>query len=542
MDKYADLVLFSKNIYTVNKDENYDGGVAVSGNTILKVGSRAEIETLINTSTQIYDMGEKLIMPGFIDSHTHIEGPLSMKKRANLYNIKSKEECVKVMKEWADSHPDDEWVGGVGWNLGNWEDRTLPTKELLDAIIPDRPVFLQDQDYHNGWFNSKALELIGVNKDTPEGESSGFIQKDESGEPTGYIQDGYVFHAYHLAVSKPIEENPDKYLPESLNLHNELGITSINEMYNRKNGDPIVDYWSQLEQNNKLNLRIFFHYCPFENSIETLKQDREQYQSEKLRLNGTKIFMDGVWSTHSAAMLTPYADMPDFAGELYHTPEELRDKIMSTDKEGFYTRIHCSGDRAVRVSLDAYEAAIKENPLWNRRHSVEHNDLVHADDISRFAKLGVIANVTPWFIMPTVKWENNPLHYVYNEEQLSELWRFKSLLDSGATVTYGADCIGESLNPLEQIYRGLTRIALDGKPQGGFMMEEKISVKEGIRCYTINGAYELGMEDRLGTLEAGKLADIIVLDRNIMDIPAEDLLNTKVVLTLVDGKVVYENQ
>ena len=542
MLKQADLALFSENIYTVKDESTIAGGVAVSGNTIIKVGSKLEIEPLIGAGTKVFDMGDSIIMPGFIDAHTHIEGPVNRKHRAGLFNLSSKEECASVIKEWADNHPNHEWVLGLGWNFADWENHDFPTKEILDAAVPNRPVYLQDSDYHNGWFNSKALELLGINKDTPVNEKGGIIHKYKSGEPTGFVQDGYVFDADALTVHRVIEENPEEYMRESINTHIEFGITAINEMYPRKHGDVLINYLGQLEQASELNLRVFFHYSSFENTIEELKKGREQYRSDKFRMNGAKIFLDGVWTTHSAALLSPYADMPEFIGKLSHTPEELLENILLIDKERFYIRVHCSGDRAARVTLDAYEAAIKQNPPWDRRHSIEHNDLIHPDDLRRYADLGVIANVTPCFITPTAKWKNNPVFYIYNESQLSEAWRFKSLIDSGAAVTYGADCLGGSINPFEQIYLGLTRIAQDGEPQGGFMPEEKVSVKEAIRCYTINGAFEIGMEDKLGTLESGKLADIIVLDRNFLVAPVKELLDTKVLLTVLDGQVVYERK
>lgn len=538
----ADLVISSSNIYTVKDEKTISGSVAVYGNKILTVGTKEKIAPLIGPQTKVYKMEDKLVLPGFFDAHTHIEGPVASLNRANLYGITSREECVKIVKEWADTHPDEEWVMGLGWNNSNWEDKSFPTKELLDAVIPERPVYLQDQDWHNGWFNSKALELLGINKDTQVPAAwGGKIYKDAKGDPTGYISDAQAMDAFYELFYKHIEENAERYLDISIREHLKHGITGINEMgpwMNERSG--FVRALRNFEDEGKLNLRVFLHFGAFQNTLEDIIRAQEKYQSNKLKVNGIKILIDGVWATHSGAMLKPYADDPENSGKLYYTPEELAEKVIAADKEGLYIRIHCSGDRAVRVALDAYQAAINQNGDRDRRSSIEHIDVVHDDDLPRFAELGVIANVTPEFMAPTNKWDDNPCLFVFDEEQRKEAWRFNSLIKSGAMITYGADCVGMSLNPLLQIHRGLTRVCNDGEPKGGFMPKEKVSVIDAIRCYTYNSAYEAGMENRLGTLEEGKLADIIILDKNIFEVPIDDLLKTKVVLTIVDGKVVYE--
>jgi predicted amidohydrolase YtcJ len=267
---------------------------------------------------------------------------------------------------------------------------------------------------------------------------------------------------------------------------------------------------------------------------------RKLFNTDKLRLIGLKAIADSVWADRSAAVLREYKGDPGNFGQLYLDPKVWGDKIAEGNKHGLSTHLHCSGNRAVRASLDVYEESIRRNGSGDYRNTIEHCDTIHPDDIPRFAKLGVLANVAPDFMYKTNRWKDSPCHTVYDDETRSWCWPFHSLIETGAVVTYGCDSPASTLDPLVQIFRAANRVMEDGEPKGGFIPSEKVSARDALKCYTYNSAYEARMEDKLGTLEEGKYADIIVLDRDIVEIDPLEIRNASVVMTIADGQLVYQ--
>ena len=530
----ADTVLQSSVIYTVASEEPIAGGVAIAGNQILAVGTMEELTPYIAESTVIKDMGDQMIMPGFIEGHTH-SGAAWTTSGVNVTGVESKEEIGEMVKAWAEANPDEPWIFGGGWYAANWGGEE-PTKEDLDKYVSDRPVALDDFDGHNGWYNSKALELAGITKETAKELSvNGEIVVDNNGEPTGYIKEGPRELIYNLVP--PLDDI--SYLEAAIDVWPAVGITSISEMSLNTPDGTLMTQLKQLETEGKLKVR---HFVSLDMACteEELKEGMKLYASDMLRPTAVKAFLDGVGSVGTAAMLQPY-EGTDNSGEMYMTEDELAEGFIKADNLGLGGHVHACGDRAVRTGLNAYEKMIQTNGSKERRNiSVEHCDTTAPEDIPRFAELGVGANLTPDFMAPTAKWSDNPYIKVYDEKVEKELWNTGSFIKSGALITFGTDSFYSTMNPLVQIYRAVERVCNDGEPKGGYMPEEKIDVKTAIRCYTINSAKSVGMEDKIGTLEAGKYADIIVLDHNILTASPQEIFDTKVVFTMMDGKVVYE--
>lgn len=543
MNAYADFVIFSNSIHTIADPTPISGGVAVRGNFIEKVASRAEIEQLVGPQTQVYDVGDQMVMPGFIEGHTHIDGPLFLATRVNLIGVTSEQECVSLTKKWADEHPEDEWVFGFGWCAANWNGAPEPTKASLDAVIPDRPVFLQDIGCHAGWLNTAGLKKLGIGRDEMDLEArfgyDGKIRYDSDGEPIGYIQDGPVL-AMMDEFQKSISGNIPDFLERSLHLFAEKGVTAINDMWLYQDDSLYVKGLNQLLQEDRLPARVFFQYHLLLNDVSHVAEVKQTYQTDKLRLVGLKAIADSVWCDRSAYNLREYKGTPGNHGNLYLNRETWGPKIAEGNRLGLPTHLHSSGNGTVRAALDVYEEALQINGPGDYRNTIEHCDTIHPDDIPRFAKLGVLANVTPDFMYKTNCWKDSPVHTVYDEETAKWCWPFASLLASGAVVTFGCDAPASTCDPLTQLFRAATRVMEDGEPKGGFLPHEKVSVTEGLRCYTYNAAYEAHMEDKLGTLESGKLADIIVIDQDITKMDPLEIRTANVVMTFVNGRLVYQ--
>lgn len=545
-DSYpADLVILSEHIYTVSGEGFLDGAVAVKGNQIIDIGTRDIAAKWIGPDTRVIEAGGRLVMPGFIEGHTHIDGSIIKKSRVDLVGVGSQEECARMVKEWDDAHSNDLWVYGFGWHIANWTQSVYPTKELLDAALPDKPVSLIDLGCHAIWMNSKALNILGITSEAIDLKErfgySGHVVRDENGEPTGLVNDGPLMYLNEQSTAF-MKKDPERYMEEAAYDHLEKGITSINEMWLHEDGDIYIDALKKLDDSGRLKLRVFFQYDLVNGSAENAAEAQKRFTSDKLKLVGMKGFADSVWADRSASVVKPYGDDPGNYGQLYIDFDDWAPKVADANKHGLSVHMHCSGNGAVRRALDLYQYSLEKNGPGNYRNTIEHCDTVTPEDIARFGAYGVLANVSPDFMAKTNKWKDSPCHYVYDDETRTWCWPFRSLQKSGAVITYGCDCPASDFNPFTQIYRGAERVMDDGEPSGGFLPEEKIAVKDALRFYTYNGAYEAGMENKLGTLETGKLADIIIIDRNIPEISPAEIREAKVVMTIADGDVVFERE
>lgn len=537
MNTTADIVLTSNAIFTGITDEPIKGAIAVKGNVIHKVGTMEEINPLIGKETKVYHFEDQLIMPGFIDSHIHLFMGSLWLDSLSLYDAKSEEEAAKMVKEFAERRKDEPWLFGFEWSHLAWENKKLPHRETLDKYIPDRPVFLFNRPLHGAWVNSKALEIMGIDETTPD-PPFGKIERDDDGKPTGFLYETAMGFAQDAFNSIPIEKQK-RMLRKFLAYSAKYGVTSVSDMFplpalNLGN----LELYREFEQQNKLTTRIHF-LIELTNNFDLAKELKSKYQSNRLRFSGLKQFLDGVPSTYTAYLVEPYSDKPETRGSTLISPDEIKELVLQADKEDFRVRLHACGDGSVRLGLDCFAHARKLNGENDLRHTIEHNELVHPDDLHRFSELNVIASFQPEHLSSN-KFSESPLPIRFGKEREKYIFPIKTLSKLNTKIIFGTDFPVVDLNPMLQIYRAITRVHHDGKPNGGWIPEEKITIAEALRHYTIDAAYNIYRENELGTLEAGKLADITVIDKNLFEIPEEEILHAKPIMTMIDGEIIYE--
>ena len=536
----ADIIIRGKAIFTAHDREPFDGSIAIRGNVILDVcpGDGACRDRCADTHCFYYD--DQLIMPGLVDGHQHLWwGAVSISDHVvDITASTSEEEAVAMIREYANSHKDEKRIRGFGWFPANWGDAPLPTKESLDAIVPDRPVYMNCADAHTCWMNSLALEEAGY---TPDIElAAGRVGIDENGEMNGLV---FEPDALEPAWEK-FYDFPDDQIREIVLHYMDMlaahGVTSVSDMSADKCSSAIHNRYSifrDLVDSGMFKARVHsFMAFMRETDFSHVRKWQEEFNTEMFRISGVKGFLDGVTSTYTALLLEPYADNPETCGEgaPLDTQESLNASVIATNAAGLPVRIHCVGDGAVRMALDAYEASIKENGEHGLINTIEHIETINPDDISRFKRLNVVASM---------QGEHLPLE---NNEKLSRVgvkraryeWAHKSLLNAGATLAFGTDFPIVYLNQFPGIYAAVERKNYDGS-QAGLPDVEKVSIDEALIANTLGSAKAYMRDYEIGSLDPGKLADLIVLDRNLFTVPKEEIKETKVVLTIMDGKIVY---
>jgi predicted amidohydrolase YtcJ len=532
----ADKILISDAIFTGESTEPVPGGVVIKGNKIVAVCKKEETKQYIGKDTQVYSYADNIIMPGFCEAHGHLSmGALNQSKYFlnEIENSHSEEECAEMVKKFAETHPDYRKIIGQGWFPSYWNDALLPTKYSLDAVVPDRPVYLAAADAHTCWMNSRALEESKVDKNDPDcGKFVGLLP---NGELSGIISESAWFKWASDKVLMPdstIDEEVDEDLIKELAA---AGITTFCDCSGIITGTN-YDALERLEKKGKLTVRVNLNPSIEEDEEQRNPlRDNKRYQSDKLRVTGVKGIVDGVTSTYTGYLLEPYSDRPDMCGFPVNTPEYYEKCIIAANRHGFGVRLHCIGDAAVRLALDCFEKSNAVNENRNVRNSIEHIENIHPDDIPRFVKLGVVASMQPRHL----PLDANEKITRIGRERCKYEWPNRSILDSGGILAFGTDYPVVNYNPFENLYYAVTRNGYDRKPTG-VNQSEKVTLAEALRAYTFGGAYVSGRDKELGTLKAGKLADVIVLDRNLFKTDTEDIPNTGVLLTVFDGNVIFD--
>ncbi|MGJ3194799.1 amidohydrolase [Peribacillus frigoritolerans] len=533
--KKADIVLSSDAIFTGLTHEPTSGAIAILGDKILSVGSKAEIEPFIGSGTKVFNYGNQLIMPGFHDFHLHIMFSALSLTSINLFEARSAQEVAAKVLEFSKECPEEDWIIGMQWDAGYWHDKQEPHYRILDAVIPDRPVVLFHAEGHYTWVNSKAMELAGVTEDIRDPDF-GRYERDKNGLLTGILYE----EAQQIVLKEALRLTQNKketILKEFLRLLSQNGITSVNDLF-APIDDFLQDYdlFEKLDKQGELTTR--FHITPeLDGNLDKAQTLRNKYESKKLQFSGLKQFVDGTVTGHTAYFLKPYSDQLDICGHPALDPEVLIDRVVKADELGFRIRFHAIGDAAIRLALDAFEEAVRKNGKRDSRHTVEHIEVIDSDDIERFSKLGVIASMQPDHMAASSR---EVYSSIIGPEREKNVFLTKSLLNTGASLALGTDFpVSISLNPMRQIYTAITRVDSSGDSQNTWHPEQKLTLAEALQAYTYGSAYGSFREHELGTIEEGKLADLVVLDRNLFDIPESEVLKTKVELTINDGKVVY---
>lgn len=535
----ADLILTNGAVYTLNAARPWASALAVAKGKILYVGDDRGALRLRGGSTVVADLGGKIVLPAFQDSHIHlVTGGVEL-GLCNLNGLRTKEEVFEKIKAYAAANPGQVWVTGGGWDLPVFP-QANPRKEDLDALVPDRPAALSSADGHSAWVNSRALELAGVTKDTAD-PAGGRIERDpKTGEPTGTLRESAAGLVEKLVPELGLE-NYIKGLRAGLGLANRFGIASIIEA---SAGEKILDAYAALDRSGELSVRVLasLHVDTSKGTaeVERLVKLRQVYRGARLKSTAAKIFADGVMEPHTAALLEPYIDRPGDRGTPLLEPEAFNTLAAALDAADFQIHVHAIGDRAIRMSLDAFEAAGRANGFRDMRHHIAHLELIDPADIPRFKRLGVAANFQAlWaYADPYITDLTIP---ILGPGRSRWLYPIGSVARTGAVIAGGSDWSVSSMNPLEAIQVALTRRGPDDPPGDAWIPGEKVDLETMIRAYTTNGAWLSHDEKTRGSLEPGKAADLIVLARNLFKIPASEIGRVRVLLTLLDGRSVFRD-
>ncbi len=535
-EKPADLVFTGGAVYTVDAARSFAEAVAVRGGKIVYVGPSSGARAFQGPATPVVDLAGKMLLPGFHDAHVHPVSSGMDLVLCDLSGAKTKEEVFDAIRKYAAAHPTEAWIQGSGWELPIFP-AANPTRGELDALVPDRPAFLSAADGHSAWVNTKALEIGEVTKATPD-PKNGRIERDASGGPSGTLREA----AQRLVarnIPKPAAKDYAAGLRRGLELANRFGITSLIEA---NAGDHILEAYAGAERSGGLTARVVASLSVDTSvgseQVAELARKRKAFTRGRLRATAAKIFADGVIESETAALLAPYLDRPGYSGKPNLEAEAFNRLATALDKELFQIHIHAIGDRAIRMSLDALEAARTHNGPRDARPLIAHLELIDPQDIPRFRRLGVIADFQPLWAYADAYIRDLTIPKL-GPERSRWLYPIGSVAASGAVVAGGSDWSVSSLNPLDAIEVAVTRRGLEEGPGPAFIPEERLDLPAALAAYTIAGAYAAFEEKETGSIEVGKAADLIVLDRNLFEIPLQKLHEARVLLTLLEGREVY---
>jgi len=547
----ADLVLTGGAVYTMDAARTWAQAVAITGGRIAAVGTDAEMRPHVGPRTEVVNLRGRMVLPGFQDAHVHASGGGLERGQCDLTSEHTREGFLAAIRGYADGNPGVEWITGGGWGMDVFP-RGVPSKEDLDQVVPGRPVFLANRDHHGAWVNSRALALAGIDATTPD-PPDGRIERTATGEPQGTLHEGAMDLVQRIVPTVTLAERVAGVLEGQRYLHS-LGITAWQEAIVGEYAvvPDAFDAFREVEGQGLLTARVtgalWWRRGVGLAQLDSLAERRAIASGSRFRTTSVKIMQDGVCENFSAAMLTPYLDghghETEGRGISLFDPEELNEAVTAIDARGFQVHVHAIGDRAVREALDAIAAARAANGPTAGRHHIAHLQVIHPDDVPRFRDLGVLANCQPL--------------WASNEPQMTELtmpflgpersaWQypFGSLAASGAQLCFGSDWPVSSPNPMWQMHTAVNRTTSPEYPFRGpetdepFLPGERIGLPAAIAAFTMGSAYVNHDERDAGSVEPGKRADLVVLDRNLFTQPAAEIALAEVDLTLVDGAVVY---
>jgi len=542
----ADLLLTGGAVYTLDAARSWAQAVAVRAGRIVYVGSDEGARPFVGPKTRVVGLGGRMLIPGFQDAHVHpVSGGIEL-TQCDLNDLATRDAVVEKVKQCAQDRSKP-WLVGGGWLLPLFP-AGAPTRELLDDLVPDRPAYLSAADGHSAWVNSRALALAGVTRDTQD-PPNGRIERDpKTGEASGTLRESAVnLVARLLPKATPAERSEG--LRRALAYFARLGITAIQEASASR---AALEAYRDAEKRGELHARVVVALgvddgaeqldapAPAAGSVvERLAKLREEFRSPRVHPTAAKIFADGVVEARTAAMLEPYLDRPEQRGEPNYAPQSLNALVASLVKARFSVHIHAIGDRAVRLSLDALEAAGVRAGAGGPRHQLAHLEFVHPADVPRFRTLGVIANFQPLWSYADSYITDLTLPAL-RPETARTIYPIGSAVRAGAPLAFGSDWSVSSANPLEGIQTAMTRQGLDGQPEP-FLPEEAIDLATGLAAYTIGAAHANGLDTDTGSIEVGKLADLAVLSDDLFARPPHEIAKTKVLLTLLEGQPVYRD-
>ena len=536
----ADTIIARGKVYTGNSEQPWAQAVAIHAGKIIAVGDESTVFKLRYAGTEVIEAGGRLVLPGFVDCHIHfLDGSLSL-GRVNLEGAKDASDIQQRLRAYATKHPGNDWVLGRGWNYAMFGPEALPHKKYLDEVFPDRPVFLEGYDGHTYWANSKALSAAGITNETPDPRNGAIVRDPRTQEATGALKES-AQELVARVVPQPSRNEKLAALRAGIKWANQQGLTRVHSA----GGDfEQLDLYDELRREGQQTLRFYIAY--FLNppnlrpqDLDAIESARKKYRDDWMDTNAVKMMVDGVVESHTAAMLEPYSDNPSTKGKLFWDPANYTAAVSELDRRGLQLFTHAIGDYGVRAALDAYEHAEEVNHTRDRRPRIEHIETITAADIPRFGKLGVIASMQPLHSYPDADtldvWARNA-----GPDRASRAWAWKSISSAGGHLAFGSDWPVVTLNPWEGVQTAVTRQTKEGEPDAGFVPEQRLTVEEAVRGYTFGAAYAGRREKTEGSIERGKLADLIIVSQNIFDIDPHRIAETKVLTTIVGGRVVYQ--
>ncbi|MDQ5858091.1 MAG: amidohydrolase [Acidobacteriota bacterium] len=530
--EHADLVLLSAKIWTGDSTRPQATALAARGGRIVAVGSDAEVGKLRGPKTVVVDGKGRRVVPGFIDSHTHMSMGGFNLLAVDLRHTKDPADFTRKLAAFARTRPAGLWMTDGAWDHQVWADPVLPTRALLDPATGDRPACLSRTDGHMAVCNSRALALARVSRETPD-PPGGVIVRDARGEPTGLLKDAAMDLVWAVRPARTASE-VEEALRIAVRHAAENGVTSVQDL---PGNAADLDAWEVLRREGKLTVRV--DYRPSLSEWQKARDRRARMKNDEwLRIGGVKGYVDGSLGSSTALFFEPYADDSKTSG-VYASEaiplEKLEARVAAADAAGLQVEVHAIGDRANAEILAVFERVAKRNGAKDRRFRIEHAQHVRRADIARFAKLGVIASMQPYHAIDDGRWAQKRIGL----ERSRTTYAFRSLLDAGALLAFGSDWDVAPLSPISGIDAAVNRRTLDGKNPKGWIPEQKIGVEEALRAYTSTAARAGFAEKEKGSLAVGKLADFVVLSRDVLSIPPGEIPDTRVDATVVGGRIVY---
>lgn len=528
----ADLVIYGR-VWTGDSAAPWAGAVAVAGDSIVAVGDSASVATYVGDDTRVIDNGRAMVVPGFMDGHAHFSAGGYQLASVDLRDATTPQEFIQRLKDYAATRPAGEWITGGDWDHERWVGAPLPDRAWIDSVTPNNPVFVSRLDGHMGLANSRALELGGVSGAQPD-PAGGTIVRRSDGSATGILKDAAQDPVY-AAMPAPTPAQADSAIARATDWAASKGVTGVSS---------VSAPWSEVAALKRardagtLKTRVSV-YLPLERWRQAAESLRVNGPGDEwIRTAGVKGYVDGSLGSGTALFFEPYADEPSTFGLMVTPEDSLRRWISAADSAGLQVVVHAIGERANAVVLDIFENVARAHGARDRRFRVEHAQHLRPADVGRFGRMGVIASMQPYHAADDGRWAGKRL----GPERVKHSYQFRSLLDSGATITFGSDWTVAPIDPILGIKAAVTRQTLDGANPGGWIPEEKISVDEALRAYTSANAYGVYAEGSRGVLRPGYQADIVLLDRDLTTVRPDQIDQAVVRATVVNGKVVYERE
>jgi predicted amidohydrolase YtcJ len=529
VDDARATILIQGRVWTGDVHRPRAEAVALRGDKVLAVGSRVELQRYRGNDTQVIDAGNGLVVPGLFDSHIHsVDGGLRL-AGVQLRDAKSREEFVRRIGEFAKTQEAGTWITGGDWDHTLWGGE-LPSRDWIDAVTPDNPVWINRLDGHMSLANTAAMRAAKVGDDVKD-ISGGEIVRDGADRPTGVFKDNAMSVIDRVQPDPTMQQQLDATVA-AMEYLAARGVTSVHHMGTWSQ----VEVFRLVERRGLMKTRVYA-CTPLSQWERLAKEVNERGRgNDWLRIGGLKGFVDGSLGSHTAALLEPFSDKPGDRGLLVNTAQDLEAWTQAADHAGLQVAVHAIGDRAIRTQLDIFERVAKANGPRDRRFRIEHSQHIHPEDLPRYAQLRVIASMQPYHCIDDGRWAEG----LIGAKRCETTYAFRSLIDTGARLAFGSDWFVAPPTPIEGIYAAVTRRTLDDKNPNGWFPKQKINIDEALRAYTLDAAYAGFSEAKTGSLESGKLADVVVLGRDLFDTPPEELNSVPIRWTIAGGKVVYD--